>query len=199
MKYHSYRHLGVLALIFFMGCREATRSAGPDPEVDKRGGLIAALKELRSEAESKDSSVVARMFRFPVPDSAIRISGDSVFESAKAGGNISRALFLSGYGEFVQELQYPELLDVYRNLDVNKLKLADSIVLDEKGGKKHCLRGFSIRIQSDSLVEVQAWQGTNEGYSGAGREDAECEEFLLTWVFVFDGKRLYMIDHSEAD
>jgi hypothetical protein len=205
MKYLFYTYILATAFLF-MGCRGGGGSAGagtdsasvPGP-VDKRSGLIAALKDLRREAASKDSNVIAGMFRFPIPDSSIRISGDSVFEKAKVGGDISRALFLSGYGEFVQELQYPELLEAFRNLDVNKLKTTDSVVYDEKGAKKHCLTGYSIRVMADSLVEVQAWQGTNEGYSGVGREDAECEEFLLTWRFVFDGKRLYMIDHSEAD
>ena len=221
MKYHSYnrlgvlvKRLGVLVLIFSLGCREAKHSGGGSVDsagvdstasvpavgtADFRSRLIVALKEVRGEAASRDSSVVARMFRFPFPDSAIRISGDSNFEKVKDHGNVSRELFLYGYSEFVQELQLEEFGAGFRNLDINKLRTADSVVFDEKDSAKRCLRGYGVRIMSDSLVEVQAWQNTKEGYSGVGREDAACEEFLLTWEFVFDGRRLYMIDHSEAD
>ncbi len=196
----------LLYVTFLTGCQHGTHSpavvaadSSARPVIDNRSRLILALKEVRAEAVSKDSSVVARMFRFPLPDSTIRISGDSVFEKAKKGGNVSRELFLSGYGEFVQELQFSELGEVFRNLDISKLKMADSLGFVDSLKNKICIRGYTLLIRGDSLVEIQAYQNTNEGYSGYGREDALCEEYMLGWEFVFDGKRLYMIDHSEAD
>ncbi len=198
----------LLYLTVLTGCRQGAHSpavvavdSSARPANDSRSRLILALKEVRGEAGSKDSNVVAGMFRFPFPDSTIRISGDSLFEGEKAknGGNVTKALFLSGYGEFVQELQFGEFGEVFRNLDIGRLKMTDSLGLVDSAKNKGCIRGYSLLIREDSLVEIQAYQNTKEGYSGMGREDAKCEEYVLTWEFVFDGKRLYMIDHSEAD
>jgi hypothetical protein len=195
-------------LTLFTGCQQGTHSSAVvavDSSAqlanDSRSRLILALNEVRRLVASKDSQRIARMFRFPFPDSTIRIYGDSVFEGEKArnGGNVSKALFLSGYGEFVQQLQFDQFQEVYLRLDINKLKVTDSLEFKETGKDKACLRGYSLLIQEDSLIEIQAYQNSNEGYSGQGREDSQCEEYLLTWYFVFDGRRLYMIDHSEAD
>jgi hypothetical protein len=195
-------------LMSLIACQEAKHPAATSvvdsaarPGTDPRSRLILALNELRREAASKDSQQVAKMFRFPVADSMMPISGDSVFEAEKArnNGKVSEALFLSGYRQFIQKLEFEALGEVYQNLDINKLKLTDSLALDEKKSKKACLRGYLIQIRKDSVVEIQTYQNTNEGYSGVGREDAQCEEYLLTWYFVFDGRRLYMIVHDEAD
>ena len=101
--------------LFFIACREVghppaapTADSSAQAAMGSRGRLIEALREVRRLIASKDSQQIALMFRFPIADSYIPLSGDSVFESEKARNSdqITRALFLSGYGQIKQELQF---------------------------------------------------------------------------------------------
>ena len=92
---------------------DSTASVPAVGTADFRSRLIVALKEVRGEAASKDSSVVARMFRFPFPDSAIRISGDSNFEKVKDHGNVSRELSFTGIASSCRSCNWRSLGPVF--------------------------------------------------------------------------------------
>jgi hypothetical protein len=169
--------------------------------MDGRSRLIEGLKEVRRLVVSKDSQQTAMLFRFPIADAAIELSGNPAFESEKArnGGYITKALFLSEYSVFEPQLGLGELDSALRDIDINKLKTADSLGFVDSSTIKGCIHGYSIRIEKDSLVEFDSY-----GYpvSDSAREennDMKCGEYLLVWEFVFDGKRLYMTAHSEGD
>jgi hypothetical protein len=169
--------------------------------VGSRGRLIEALKEVRRLIASNDSQQIALLFRFPIAASNIPLSGDAGFEREKAknGDQITRALFLSGYGLFKQELQFEEMDSAYRKLDIGKLLSADSVGFVDTAKNKVCVHGYSIQIREDSLVYFEAFGNPISGYTGGASEDPQCEEYLLDWEYVFDGKRLYLRAHSEAD
>jgi hypothetical protein len=208
-----YRSTLVSALILFLlsvlpACKEGKNPQETPPAdstarvaTDSRGQLILALEEVRRLVATKDSQQIASMFRFPIPDSVLSLSGDSVFEVGKArdGGNVSQALFLSGYGKFAQELQFGLFEDALRDVDFGKLRSTDSLGSADTSKNKACISGYAIQIRKDSVVAVEVYENRNTGYTGHGNEDPECEEYLLSWEFVFDGKRLYMTFHSEAD
>jgi hypothetical protein len=210
MTYCSKHLLSACFSISFLltACQEAKHPPGvpaadatAQAAMDGRSRLIVALTEVRRLVVSKDSQQTAMMFRFPIADSYFSLSGDSIFESEKAknGDRITRAMFLSGYGQLVQELQFQELDSAFRDIDINKLKTADSLGFVDSSTIKGCIHGYSIRIEKDSLVEFDSY-----GYpvSDSAREennDMKCGDYLLVWEFVFDGKRLYMTSHSEGD
>lgn len=210
MAYFSrfYYPLTFFLMALMNACREVKHPpAGPTVDssvqaaMGSRGRLIEALKEVRRLIASKDSQQIALMFRFPIAASYIPLSGDSVFESEKArnGDQITRTLFLSGYGQFKQELQFEEMDSAYRKLDISRLLKADSVGIVDTAKSKVCIHGYSILIREDSLVYFEAFGNPASGYTGHGNEDPQCEEFLLEWEYVFDGKKLYLRSHSEAD
>lgn len=167
-----------------------------------RDRLIGALKELRQLADTTDSFKVARMFRFPIADTLIALSGDSLFESEKQknGGYISEQLFFAGYRRFIAQLQLDEMQAAFKQLDVNKLRKSDSLGYLEKGSKQACLHSYQIKIEKDSFLRVEASLISNDAYKGKkDDDDMGCPEYLLWWVFAFDGHKLYLVNHAEAD
>jgi hypothetical protein len=113
------------------------------------------------------------MFRFPIADSSITLSGDSTFEREKAknGGQITRALFLSGYGQFAQELQFDEVEGAYQKLDIRKLLLSDSVGYADTAKRSGCIHGYSILIRQDSLIYFEAYGNPASGYTGHSEAD----------------------------
>ena len=195
------------------GCQESSRTPA-NPNIDTISGkvivkpisardqLIRALKELRQLADTTDSLKVARMFRFPVADSLITLSGDSLFESEKQRNNglVSERLFYSGFHQFIAELQLDELQAAYEHLDINRLSGTDSLGYLEKDNKNVCLHAYRILIEHDSVVRVEAALNLNAAYKGKKTdENVEGPEYLLWWIFGFDGRKLYLINHAEAD
>jgi hypothetical protein len=166
-----------------------------------RSALIEALNELQQIVASNDSLQVARLYSFPIPDSVLRLSMDSVFdvEMVKNGNAVTQFMFYAYYPQLKWQLGMDNLQTVLKHLDVNKLQEIDSLGFEGKNNKKPCYEAMEIKIEKDSLVHIHYSINTNSDYTGKpGKGGIECGEGTTFWTFVFDGRRLRLIRQQEA-
>ena len=199
-------------LIILTGCQQSAKQPilngvdSPVPPVVHapmvtRSALIEALNGLQRIAGSNDSLQVARLYSFPIPDSVLRLSMDSVFdvEMEKNGNAVTQFMFYAYYSQLKWQLGMENLQSVLKHLDVNKLQHTDSLGLETMNKRKPCYEGMQIKIEKDSIVHIFFYINTNSDYSGKpGEGDTECGEGATFWTFVFNGRRLRLIRQQEA-
>ncbi len=106
---------------------------------------------------------------------------------------ISKELGISGFGEALTKM------------DLHQLLHADHLYDSIETRTEPCMQEFSIDITSDSLVEISYGTNVNRHYvekkktkKEEDEEDGDECQYRTFWRFVFDGKKLRLLNQNAA-
>ena len=183
-----------------MECKDSPSSPQKDttavvPAADtltRKDALIAALKNLHKAIASRDKQQIAALFQFPVPDTVMpTFVDDSTFNAAYEKNN--RLLTDTLYNKYFKEITgvwgLGEFSQVFKYLDVTQLRKKDSLA--DSVAKDGAVRIYEIQNAKDSLISIN--------YGVTHTDSDEGGEYLISWYFLFDGRRLRVIGRAEAD
>src|SRR5258706_4838773 len=188
----------VIGLLFF-ACTDTMYKT-------RRKQLLNELTNLEATLKSNNKKNIEQLFTFPLYDSAFDIYiNDSAYqmESEKNGSKITEAIFSKYFSQISGELEFKRLKEVFKYLSVDSLIQKDSFEFEVRSKKEPCYRFYDSYINKDTITLVFG-TNTNEAYVDESKKTDEDEgfgdecEYASTWIFRFDGKRLYLIRHLVA-
>jgi hypothetical protein len=187
-------------VLFAIGCKNADAdhaSAQKDTArtadtLTRRDALIAALKDLHTTIASRDKQRIAALFEFPVPESVIpTFVDDSMYNVAyeKNDRLLTDTLFNKYFKAIAEVWSLDEFGQVFKYVDVDQLRKKDS--LTHEVAANGAVRQYELENVRDSLIAIR--------YGVSHTDSEEGGEYLISWFFLFDGRRLKVIGRSEAD
>ena len=147
--------------------------------------LVQQLQVLKTAVLKEDKQAVALFFQFPVKDANLirKIEG---FEKEKLSTKkADRKYFLKHY----HRLFTPEVVEMFRQLDVSKLKEQAELIVEvpAKNEQELCTRTYEM-VFINNQVTLSYVINTRQDKTITA--EAYCEEFAEFWQFSWVGGRL---------
>lgn len=171
---------------------------GNDP-VEARANLIDALKDMEHRISSRDTTQIAPLFKFPIPDSVMSFYlEDSIYQKWHAKHHwMPREAFDTLFPKLQQAWDLDMFKDFFRHIDFDKLTIHNSLKRQLSLPEDYCNSEFDIRIQGDTLVNIFYGCSRNPDYAPYGDKPDphtpdECKH-EISWAMHWDEKKLTVI------
>ncbi len=169
--------------------------------------IIQELKRLESLFASNSKEKIACIFTFPIYKESIGIYIDNAnFQKQLEENNnkTSKSMFNDFYSDISMSLQFDQINQLFRKLDVENLENKQNLEHDEINKTEPCYNFYRVKIESN-LVTLTVGSNSNRTYKSKSvseddllENDSSICEYTLWWVFEFDGKQLNLKEISGA-
>lgn len=175
-----------------------TTLAKPQVDTLKKGTerkvLIEQLQQLQAILASGNKEKIADIFTFPLADTTVGIFIDNdTFneEWKKNGGKTTRTMFLRFFPHIAESLWLEEINNLFKYSKLENLLYKDTLRKEVLNKKNPCSRFYDTTIEGDR-VTFSVGTDVNESYNSTSGQENSSEycEFVMWWVFRFDGKKL---------
>ncbi|TKC12946.1 hypothetical protein FA048_04830 [Pedobacter polaris] len=169
--------------------------------------IIAELKRLQAVFSTNDKEKVADIFSFPISNEklGIYIDNDNFNEQlAKNNNRVTRSMFISFYQDISESLQIDQLNQLFKKLHVENLITKESLEHKAIIKTEPCYHFYGVKVEN-KLVTLTLGTNSNKGFKGKtvsedeiSENDSSICEYVIWWVFKFDGKQLQLKEISAA-
>jgi hypothetical protein len=204
----KYLLLLIAATTVFAACntsstqqRSATDSASGSmqPASDPRENRVAAFGDLENRIGDNSGESFAELMNFPVPEDVFAIFlEDSVFNAEYNAANrtLTKPVFLKYFPQIAESLQWPEFRELFRQIQVGKLRTSDTAHGAIRLANEPCLRYYSIQVSNDTAAI--SYGSDHDTYKNAGSEDGGICESATIWEFRIEARRLRFLRMYQA-
>jgi len=179
-----------------------------EPYPAPRLKLIQALKDLHIALASKDHEKIASYFTFPIADTTFWVYlTDSNFNNqyTQNGNRLTRPMFDSYFSQIYQNTGMSEVLELFKNINVDSLHFKDSLTREIRVKTEVCYSYYGLTVHQD-LITLTVGKNSNDQYQDPDpKTDTEAElytsevcEHTFWWIFRWDGKELRFVQMNGA-